>query len=72
LGVSRDGGHVKGFIKVFFTRVSHWSKGKGTLEKGFDNGRLERKPSSVNFRRFEPLWGEVLREEGFWEGGVAR
>jgi hypothetical protein len=50
----------KGFIKIFFPRVSHWSKGKGTLEKGFDNGRLERRPSSVNLRRFESSWGEII------------
>jgi hypothetical protein len=40
VGVSRDGGHVQGFIKFLFQRVSHWIKGKGTMEKGFDNGRL--------------------------------
>jgi hypothetical protein len=38
--------------------VSHWSKGKGTLEKGFDNGRFERRPSSVNLRRLESSLGE--------------
>jgi hypothetical protein len=57
----RDGGHVQGFVKIFFPRVSHWSKGKGTLEKGFDNGRLERRPSSVNLRRFESPWGKSLK-----------
>jgi hypothetical protein len=62
VGVSRDGGHVKGFVKVFFPRVSYWSKGKCTMEKVFDNGRFEGKASSVNLRRFEPLWGNVLRE----------
>jgi hypothetical protein len=44
--------------------VSHWSKGKGTVEKGFDNGRLERRPSSVNLRRFESPWGKSLK--GRW------
>jgi hypothetical protein len=72
VGVSRDGGYVQGFIKVFFPRVSHCRKGKGTVEKGFRNGRLEGRPSSVNLRRFESPWGELLREDGLWEGGVAR
>jgi hypothetical protein len=52
-----DDVHVKGFVKVIFPRVSHWRKGKGTMEKGFDNGRLEGRCSSVNLRRFEPPWG---------------
>jgi hypothetical protein len=47
-GVFRDGGHVKWFIKVFFPRVSHLIKGKGTLENDFYNWRLEGRPSSVN------------------------
>jgi hypothetical protein len=59
--VSKDGGHVKGFIKVIFPRVRHWSKGKGTVEKGFDNGRLLRRPSLVNIRRFEPPLGKTLK-----------
>jgi hypothetical protein len=61
VGVSRDGGHVKGFVEVLFPRVSHWSKGKGTVEKGFDNERLEGRPSSVDLRRFEPPWGKRLK-----------
>jgi hypothetical protein len=52
VGVSRDGGDVKGFVKVFFPSVSHWSEGKGTMEKGFDNDRFKGRPSSVNFIRF--------------------
>jgi hypothetical protein len=59
--VSRDGGHVQGFIKVFYPRVSYWSKGKGIVEKGFDNMRHEGRPSSVNLRRFEPPWGESIK-----------
>jgi hypothetical protein len=54
VGVTKDGGHVKGFIKAFCPRVIHWSKGKGTVKKGFDNRRLEGRPSSVYLRRFEP------------------
>jgi hypothetical protein len=53
-----DGGHVKGFVEVLFSRVSHWIKGKGTMEQVFDNERLEGRPSSVDLRRFEPPWGE--------------
>jgi hypothetical protein len=41
-----------GFIKVFFPRVRHWSKGKGIMKNGFDNGRLERRPSYIDLRRF--------------------
>jgi hypothetical protein len=64
-----DSGHVKGFIEVLFPRVSHWSKGKGTVEEGFDNGRLERRPSLVNLRRLEPLRAKRLgrgRVMGRW------
>jgi len=53
IGISRNGRHVQGIVEIFFPRVSHWSKGKGTLEKGLDNERLERRPSSVNLRRLE-------------------
>jgi hypothetical protein len=62
-----DDGHVKGFVEVFFPRVRHWSKGKGTMEKGFDNRRLEGRPSLVDLRRFEPPRGKGLEEEGFWK-----
>jgi hypothetical protein len=31
------------------------------VEEGFDNGRLEGRPSSVDLRRFEPPWGKRLR-----------
>jgi hypothetical protein len=41
--------------------MSHWSKGKGIVKKGFDNGRLEGRPSSINLRRFEPPRGKVSR-----------
>jgi hypothetical protein len=63
---------VCNFVEVLCPRVSHWSKGKGTVAEGFDNGRLEGRPSSVDLRRFEPPWGKGLEDEGFWEGGVAR
>jgi hypothetical protein len=53
-----DIGHVKGLVEVFSQRVSHWSKRKGIMEKGFNNGRLERRPSLVNLRRFEPPRGK--------------
>jgi hypothetical protein len=56
-----DGGHVKGFIEVFFPRVIHWSKGKGTLKEGFDNKRLEGRPSLVYLIRFEPPKGKMIR-----------
>jgi len=42
------------------------------VEEGFDNERLERRPSSVDLGRFEPPWGKGLGEEGFWEGEVTR
>jgi hypothetical protein len=42
------------------------------MEKGFSNGRLERRPSLVNLRRLEPPGGKGLGKESFWEGGVAR
>jgi hypothetical protein len=61
IGISRDGGYVQGFIKVLFPRVRHWSKGKGTLEKGFVNEILERMPSSVNLRRIESPRGKSLK-----------
>jgi hypothetical protein len=34
--------------------------GKGTLENGFDNERIERRPSSVNLRRLEYPRGKSL------------
>jgi hypothetical protein len=49
-----DVGHVDRFLEVLFPWVSHWSKGKGTMEEGFNNGRLERRASLVNLRRLEP------------------
>jgi len=61
IGRDMDNGHVKGFVKVFFPRVSHWSKWKGTMEKGFDNEILEGRPSSVNLRRFESPWGKRIK-----------
>jgi len=69
VGVSRDGGHFKEFIKVLFPRVRHWRKGKGTVEFFFDNDRLEGRPSLVNLRRFEPPWGKNIkgrRVMGMW------
>jgi hypothetical protein len=57
-----DIGHVKGFVEVCFPRVSHWNKRKGIVEKGFSNGRLERRPSLVNLRRIEPPRGKILGE----------
>jgi hypothetical protein len=62
VGVSRDGGHVQGFIKFLFPRVSHWNKGKGTMKKSFDNVRLEERPSSINLTRFEPHWMKTFKE----------
>jgi hypothetical protein len=53
-----DVGHVERFVEVLFPRVSHWSKRKGTMEEGFNNGRLERRPSLVNLRRLEPPRGK--------------
>jgi hypothetical protein len=55
-----DNGHIEGFVEVLFQRVSHWRKGKGTIEDGFDNMRLERRPSLVNLRRLEPPRGKRL------------
>jgi hypothetical protein len=72
IGVSLDSGHVKGFVEVLFLRESHWSKGKGTVEKGFDNGRLEGRSSLVNLRRLEPPKGKRIGRGRFWGGGVAR
>jgi hypothetical protein len=60
-----DIGHVKVFLEVSFPRVSHWSKGKGYMEKGFSNGRLERRPSLVKLRRLEPLRGGRFGERRF-------
>jgi hypothetical protein len=51
IGVSLDGGHVKGFVEVLFPRESNWSKGKGIMEKGFDNERLEKRPYLVYLGR---------------------
>jgi hypothetical protein len=48
--VSLDVDHVERIVEVFFPRESHWGKGKGTVEKGFNNGRLERRPSLVDLR----------------------
>jgi hypothetical protein len=53
-----DIGHIKGFVEVYYPRASHWSNGKGFMEKGFSNGRLERRPSLVNLRRREPPRGK--------------
>jgi hypothetical protein len=53
--VSLDSGNVKGFVEVHCPRLSHWSKGEGILEEGFDNERLEGRPSLVHLRRFESL-----------------
>jgi hypothetical protein len=64
-----DIGHVNGFVEVLFPRVSHWSKRKGTMEEGFDNGRLERRSSLVNLGRLEPPKGQRLgrgRVMGRW------
>jgi hypothetical protein len=41
--------------------VIHWSKGKGIVEEGFENGRLEGRPSSVDLRRFEPPRGKRIK-----------
>jgi hypothetical protein len=38
--------------------MSHCGEGKETLEQGFDNGRVMRRPSSVNLRRFESSWAK--------------
>ena len=57
-----DIGHVKGFVEVPFPRVIHWNKRKGIMENGFDNGRLERRPSLVNLRRLEPPRGKRFGE----------
>jgi hypothetical protein len=64
IGISRNGGHVQGFVEIIFPRLSHWSKGKGTLEKGFDNMRLERRTYLVNLRRCESPWGKSIN--GRW------
>jgi hypothetical protein len=61
--------HVKGFVEVSFPRASHWSKGKGFMEKVFSNGRLERRPTLVNLRRLEPPRGKrfgEIRVMGRW------
>jgi hypothetical protein len=36
-------------------------QGKGTVEKGFDNGRLGGRSSLVNLRRLEPPRGKRFR-----------
>jgi hypothetical protein len=59
-----DGGHVEGFVKVLFPRVIQWSKGKGIVEEGFDNGVLDGRPSSVGLRRFDPPRGKWIRGGG--------
>jgi hypothetical protein len=61
-----DDGHVQWFINVLFPRVRHWINGKGTVENGFDNGRLNRMPSSVHIRSIESPRGKSL------EGGRIR
>jgi hypothetical protein len=63
-----DGGHVQGFIKVFFPRLIHWIKGKGTVKKVFHNGRLERRPFSVDLRSFESALGKSVK--GRWILGI--
>jgi hypothetical protein len=55
-----DIGHVKGFVEAPFPREIHWSKRNGFMEKGFSNGRLERRPSLVNLRRLEPPRGKMF------------
>jgi hypothetical protein len=42
------------------------------MEKGFNNGRLERRHSLVDLRRLEPPKGKGLGKEGLWEGGVTK
>jgi hypothetical protein len=63
--VTLDIGHVEGFVEVSCSRASHWSKGKGFMEKSFSNRRLERMPSLVNLRRLEFPGGERLGERKF-------
>jgi hypothetical protein len=49
--------------------MSHWSKGKVTLEQGFENGRIVRNTSSINLGRIEYSWGKGLLERwvmGWW------
>ena len=60
--VTLDIGHVKGFVEVSFPRSIHWRKGKGFMEKGFSNGRLEGRPSLVNLRSIEPPTGKRFGE----------
>jgi hypothetical protein len=47
--------------KVTGPGVSHCGERKATLEKGFDNRRIMRRPSSVNLRRLESSRGK-----GWW------
>jgi hypothetical protein len=42
-----DIGHVKVSVEVSCPRARHWSKGKGSMEKGFGNEIFERRPSLV-------------------------
>jgi hypothetical protein len=49
--------------------MSHWGKGKVTVEKGFDNGGVKRRLSSVNLGRLESSRGKGLLERqilGWW------
>jgi hypothetical protein len=62
-----DIGHVKGFVEVSCPRPSHWNKRKGFMEKGFRNRRIERRPSLVNLRRFEPPRGKRFGERRILE-----
>jgi hypothetical protein len=58
--VSNSVGHVQGFLKVFLPREIHWSKGKATMEKGFENKRFKGRPFLINLRRLEYPWGKGL------------
>jgi hypothetical protein len=60
IGVSNNGSHVQGLVEVFFPRMSHWCKGKITVEKGFDNEGVERRIYVVNLGRFESSRGKGL------------
>jgi hypothetical protein len=57
-----DISHVKGFEGFPLPRVIHRSKRNGFMEKGFRNGRLERRPYLVNITRIEPPRGEMFGE----------
>jgi hypothetical protein len=42
------------------------------MEEGFDNGRLERRPSLVDLRRLEPPRGKRFGRGRVLGGGVTR